>query len=311
MANYQTGINDSPLNLCSLVLETIFFFQDNGKIINREILLQQIGKTKQYVEKAIGLLELVGCISVTNEVVSIEKQIFNHLATNLGEFNSLTISKLVQLPPFVTYCNFLKKGKTSADSAKLVCAIYDIDRPSQTIQSVFTKWLKLANIEIGKNISTPSGFDIDKQQRDALEARVFCNEILGNNFVKVNSRSIDDFVEGILEYNTDPKKAINDIGRGFEDFLRLDFATNVNLKKSSGIGQIGNELQNKELIHPKHNHLISAISSLRSMGDAHGVDKNTNERWELETNTTFSSILLVLNTINSLFAYKEHNLLKL
>ena len=310
MKDFNIGINDAPLTLCHKIIDVIFLLKQGRKAVTLELLYSHLGKTTSYIDKAINLLKLIDLIKQDGVIIDISPDIFKLLLADDSRINEIILSNITELDPFVTFCSIISKGKSELESAKFVCTIYNIKKKPELIQSILTKWVKLTGIDVRVE-ARPTGFDLAKHQRDALKARIFLHEILDNNFIKINKNSITDFVEAITEYNSDPKKAMNDLGRGFEDFLRIDYAPDINLKKASGIGQIGNELMNKSKIHPKHHHLIGAISSVRSMGDAHGVDKNSSERWELEVNTAFSAILLTLNSINSLLLYKNSGLLKL
>jgi hypothetical protein len=125
----------------------------------------------------------------------------------------------------------------------------------------------------------------------------------------LNNEVVDDLVEAILSHRSDPRKSLNDTGRALEDFLRLNFASDLDLSNCNGIGQISNELQRHALSTSKHNAIVLALGQIRSMGDAHGADKVHGTRWVITDKTALSYVLMVVGIISSLMEFKKHNVL--
>jgi hypothetical protein len=304
--NLDKGINDIPLSICSQIVNFIFVLQSSNKKINIDILNNHFKKTKSYLLSAINLLRLLEIVELKDEYLIIPNSHLKEFHDNEKKINTTIIDKIITLNPFVQYCTFLNKDKTNLESAKLVCRVFDITKKPEVVQKIFDKWIKLGGITILKGRYESLNLQFNKAQKNTLESRIFLNDILGENYHAINSASIEDFVEAIVEFKLDPKKALNDCGRGLEDFLRIDFAKGVDLSKSNGVGQISTQIFSQKLINAKQNNIITALASIRTMGDAHGVDKNSTERWAINSESALATIILTLETINSIIAYKNN-----
>ena len=98
---------------------------------------------------------------------------------------------------------------------------------------------------------------------------------------------------------------MTDTGRALENYLRLKFYDKITLKKCNGIAQISQKLRQNRLINSKHNNILLALGSIRTIGDAHGIDKEEMKKWEISKDTAMIYNTLTIKAIKSLETYKK------
>lgn len=301
-------LSDPPFSHCAEILDYVRILEKEGKTVNLPDIEEFFSKTASYTKKALQFLLDFSFLNYTSSGYTIDSSITSQLTGNKNDTLLLFKSRLAKFKPFMEYYYFKGHGKSTSDSAKLVKKIYSIDQSIDVIIKTFDSWEKTFKL------SPSSVSRTDEKTLDVLSAQQVDNEVqalkylkdrLGNNYKDISERILTDFSKALSNVSSDPGGAITDMGRGLEDVIRLQIANTIDLSKCSGLGQIGNELNKFSVTHKKHNSILLALASIRSMGDAHGADKTNGERWVVQERSARLFIEEVLTLINSLFAYKN------
>lgn len=128
-----------------------------------------------------------------------------------------------------------------------------------------------------------------------------------NDLRNVSEQVITELSNAIKEIPQDNEASVNEAGRALEDFLRLDLAGDVDLSHCSGIGEIANELNKYPQYPKKLNSLCLGLSSIRSIGKAHGADKILKVKWSITEHGATGYIIMVLSVIKSYQTFKREN----
>jgi hypothetical protein len=138
------------------------------------------------------------------------------------------------------------------------------------------------------------------------KARLYNAKNLGrdaNNYLDETDRQL--LADALIAYVTNPRKSLENSGQAFEDFLR-EIANDNGLagdaKKANGIGQLGNLLYTKGVIHNHHQKLADGISTARN-ATAHRKDKKTLTPWTITALGAFSVHSMTLAVIRSIHGY--------
>lgn len=118
--------------------------------IDENVLINSIGKTKNYVRSALFFL------------IEIDVFIIKNGAINLGRhFDSKSIKDIIPISlikfaithfiPFKDYFSYINKGKNEKQSAQLVKVSHNIDNPIDEIIKIFNRWYEYLNLEISDN----------------------------------------------------------------------------------------------------------------------------------------------------------------
>ncbi|MBW2989617.1 hypothetical protein KY358_04850 [Candidatus Woesearchaeota archaeon] len=267
-------------------------------------------KTEQYTKNALSFLLYFKIIekNENNDEIKISKDIFKRLDGSREKSVFVLKEKIIRFKPYIEYYSFLGVRKKSEESAKLVKKIYDIRQDIKRIISIFNNWSKFFKIKHDPKPTESSDelSNLNKSLNDDLLLQKFLREQFGNHYKDICSDVITDLIEALKDFKKDPSKSVNDAGRALEDFLRLDFAKSINLTNCSGIIQIANELNKHSLSTKKHNGFIAGLGNIRSMGDAHGADKNEGERWAINEHSALFYAVIIIKTIISLLEYQTN-----
>ena len=300
-------IPNAPIKHTCEVLEYIRTLQVRNKEVTSELILVHFGKTPAYTKEAIQFLIFLDIVFNNETILEIKSEFAKLMDGNRETTRLLLKNELIRYRPFIEFISFTNnEGKKTDEAAKLVKDIYNIKNPEKVIATIFSKWIN----DFAISTSKPSNLRIDnfpfsEERVDSeLAAQEFLRSHFGEKYVVINRKVLDDLQEAILDCESDPSKALNDAGRALEDFLRIDFAPEIDLSKFSGIVQIADRFNSQKVSAKKHNGAIAGLGHVRSMGDAHGIDKEENERWIVKGPSVKAYILMVLALMNSLMEYK-------
>ena len=299
-----SGLQDANISLCIEVIETIWHHQKKGKNISETELVEFVGKGKGYIKRSLNLLLLLGVIETNELGVSVTPTAYGKIHGDPQEIRSIIRSRIIRVKPFNEYCNLLSKGKKRADASKLICSLYSLKQSISSVQKLFDGWIRVFDIEVQNQ---PEDIDIEALEIEfASEVTItrFLVNLLGEDYKHLNEKSIEDFIAALRSYKSNPKQAVNDTGRALEDFLRIDIAgAETDVSGCNGIIQIAGTLKGAEKITSKHNGILQALGNIRTMGDAHGVDKKHMERWVIQPSSALVYCKGVLLFIKSALAY--------
>lgn len=303
-------IYDPPINLVTKIIDFIFHCQKKEKSVNGSDVLAYVERTKGYVYKGINfLLDFGLLIKHNDDSFVLNSKAFNQLESNEKTINQILIELIISIKPFVEYVSLLNSDKSKEDVIKIIKFTYEIEEQPSVIQKTFDKWLEMCNIKI--NI-LPQKIEIIEQLQESFEniikANLFLKEVFADNYQLISKQVLDDLAKAIIAIKIDTSESITDAGRAFEDFLRIDLAPHIDLTNCSGIGQIAdilNQRQNRTEFPSKLNNISKTLGNIRSMGDAHGVDRELNARWIIKEETAMIFILNIISVINSFIDYRE------
>ncbi len=305
--NKMTKILNPPIKLTAEIIIYVYECTKRKKVCNEKEIRLFVNKTDSYITKSLDFLKEKEIIISKNEGFILKKELMQKLSGQISGAEQIIKSFLIKDKKFIEYSYFISVGQNPDKSAKILKSIYNLDQNEKIIIKIFNEWITYLKIDIKQKISkNETVYALEKSIDNKLLANKFLREEFGELFSKISEDVLDDLATAITKLNKKNEEAINDAGRALEDFLRIDLANNINLKKCSGIVQISNELNKYEEFPTKLNNISSALGNIRSMGKAHGVDAKLKERWTIKTDSTMAYILLILSIIKSYLNYKEH-----
>ena len=276
----KINLSDVAWSYACEILEHLWLLEKRGKFSSLIELQSFFNKTPTYTRTTIHFLENFGLISIENKSIKLKKDTYKKLNGSRDKSVAVLKEKIINFKPYVEYYYFLSAGKTTDYSAKYIKLLYNIKQDADRITRIFNKWSKFFNIKQESKTIEPSTdlTKLNKALENELLLNAFLREQFGGHYKDIGDNIVKDLIKALRNYKTDPNKSVNDSGRALEDFLRLDFVESIDLTKCSGIGQISQTLNRYNISSKKHNGIIAGLGNIRSMGDAHGADKNENER---------------------------------
>ncbi len=297
-----------PVKLCAQILEFVYEFNSRDKECGLEVIKGHFAKSPKYFDLALAFLlqyELINCV---NGVVTLSPKSNNLLDKSIDNSKKLVLERLMTIQPFVEYTYFLGKGKNKKESAKLVKSLYGIKQDEDFLMRTFDGWIKILGIKVLESVKESKTIEgIKSSLQNKLYANNFVKENLGHCLRYVSEQVLDELSSAIKEIPNDNEESINATGRALEDFLRINLATEVDLTGCSGIAEIANELNRHPTYPKKLNNLCIGLSSIRSMGKAHGSDKLLKIKWSITEPSAIGYILMTLSVIKSYLVFKHQN----
>lgn len=290
------------------ILEYLLILEKRDKFSTIQEVHDFFKKTNLYTKKAIQFLLFFEIVQIDTNYIKINKEIYKNLDGSRKRSVLILKDCVVGFKPYIEYYYFISMKKNEDEAAKLIQKIYNIKQKPPRIVAIFDKWSNFLKI---KHENNPTEFSnelslLSKSINNEILIQKFLREQFGDHYKKIGTDVIADLVEALKDYRINSRKSVNDAGRAMEDFLRLDFAKSLNLTHCSGIVQISNELNRHTISTKKHNGIIFGVGNIRSMGDAHGADKNEGERWVINEYSALFYILLVIKTIVSFLEYQNN-----
>lgn len=217
--------------------------------------------------------------------------------------------------PFILFVTLIGKGNTPEEAARKLKVIYDIDASVEIITVTMLGWGEYS--QILKRVKGKVELQIETEQlsaeyiRELLEAmthdvkaRMYIASKLGEEvFGYMHSDELDLLVKSIREHQSDPRDAIDDCGRAFEDFLRrIGIDKSVPVNNCKGIQELADALKGARLIETKHLDVCKSINVLR-IAAAHNKDRNSVKKWILNPDAAIECILFTLTIIRGIHNY--------
>lgn len=282
------------------ILEFLIESERRSVQVTVQTTIQYFKKSSGYTQSCLALLELVRLIEVTSGFIKL-----NSLSLDKGS-SRLIEEAVLSFQPFVEYIHFLGKGKSPEESTALVKHLYKVENPNNGLVEIFQSMQKKLGMLKIIPAAKESLVDEAGTFEDLALATLYIKNTLGAYYHELPGEIIKDFISAIQAAVTAPSKAVNDAGRGLEDFFRLVLVEDIDLKKRDGLGQISIALNENQTSYPsKLNNLLSGLAAIRSMGDAHGADKKILERWVLSPESARAFISLSLNMMKGYLTYKD------
>ena len=245
-----------------------------------------------------------------------------------NDLNSASVTDLLiifrkalqSFPPFVLFVSLISKGYSPENSSQILRGVVDISTSDKVIARVFRNWgLKSKIVVVKNNTLTTSIGDkglsheyiksLIKALDSEMTAKVFLIDILGNEIFGYLSKidvDINNLASSLLDYEKDPKQSLKKSTDVLETFIhKYGSDNNIDVKGLTGINALVNRLFEKQLILQNHKNVGNGIGGLRNI-TGHGVDKDTQDEWEVTKQSALSGILLVPIFIKSLYLYLKY-----
>ena len=289
------------------VVDIIYSFQKYNHSCSKIEIMNVTKKSIKSIENALFMLDLL-------KIIEANKDNLKLIAYYLSKINSKTshdqaiCDNILLFPPFNEYIYQKTIGKSDEDAGLLVKHIFDINSEENKIISIFNSWIRYFNITLSlvpEDSQIASFVNYINQENGIL---LFIRQMLTHDISKIEPAILLDIKEGLSLAKEKPADALTDMGRALENFLRVNFKE-VDLSKKNGIGEIAQGLRNEKRIPSKITNILLGLASIRTIGDAHGIDKDEGKSWHIEPITPVLFAALVLKTIDSIIAYQEEKLL--
>src|ERR1700743_477655 len=101
--NFDKGITDVPLSICSQITNFVYVLQSSAKNVNTDDVNNHLNKTKSYVLNGINLLLLLEVLESNDGYLFIPKELFKEFHNDESKINSAIIQKIIALKPFIQY----------------------------------------------------------------------------------------------------------------------------------------------------------------------------------------------------------------
>lgn len=300
-------IIDPPIKLCTDILEFLYEFQSRKKDCTAELLKKHFVVTPNYYSRAILFLKENGIIIFSpNDSVILTDKVKEELEKSSENSKKIVLEKLMEIQPFIEFTYFLGKGKSEKESIKLVCYLYNIDKDQDALLKVFREWMKVLNLNISSLKTRDKMLEgIQESLQNKLYANNFVKDFLGDYLHDISPQVVTELSDAIKEIPNDNEASLNESGRALEDFLRLDLGRDIDLTGCAGIAEIANELNRYPDFPKKLNNLCVGLSSVRSLGKAHGSDKNLKVPWNITDHGATGYSIMVLTVIKSYLVFKK------
>ncbi|QQG43592.1 MAG: hypothetical protein HYW45_01065 [Candidatus Daviesbacteria bacterium] len=265
--------------------------------------------SQRYLNSALSFLEIHNLIIYPEPgVITLSDEVCDKLSVSLINSRKMLLDSLMQSQAFIEFTYFIGKGKNEKESVRLILSLYDIKQSEAVVLKIFQEWIKLLGIKISEKPLKNQTLDgIKNSLQNKLYANNFIKEFLDDDLRNVSEQVITELSNAIKEIPEDNEASINEGGRALEDFLRLDLAKDIDLSRCSGIGEIANELNKYPQYPKKLNSLCLGLSSVRSIGKAHGADKILKVKWSITEHGATGYIIMVLSVIKSYLVFKQES----
>ncbi|MEM5867859.1 MAG: hypothetical protein QXG39_08065 [Candidatus Aenigmatarchaeota archaeon] len=275
-----------------------------------------IGKSEEYARRCINVAIQLKMIKELGDKYVAESESGDILLIKKEEWPVLFKKFLQRYEPFILFVSLIIKGNSVEDSCRKIKTIYGIPSNIKKIKKSFLAWGRYANLlEINRDGTIKLKFSTETTTpeyisalNDALEndikIRLYIENKLGDEvFGFLQHDEVEFLVKGIKTHKNNPRGAIEDAGKAFEDFLRrIGACKRVDMSSSNGIGQCAQTLRREDIITQKHLHMCEYINALRLIA-AHSKEKTTLKSWKINPDAAIEAILNILTLIRSIFLF--------
>ena len=144
---------------------------------------------------------------------------------------------------------------------------------------------------------------LEAMKHDIKSRTYIANKVGEDVFNYLHEDEVDLFVKSIREHQSDPRDALDDCGRAFEDVLRrIGTGKKIPMNNCKGIQELADTLKSASLIDVKHLDGCKAVNVLR-VAAAHNKDRNSVKRWNLSPDAAIECVLFALTLIRSIYNY--------
>ena len=289
--------------------------------LDKKILLDSFDKHQAYTSNAIAqCLQLGLFIERNGEYLPADKYRDLIKRSDRAQLHLILRKALQSHPPCLLYLDFLSKGYSSDQSARMTAGIFRIQSPKERVEKMFRNWglqTGLITSDSSGKMSIPEGEkglpneymeSLVKALKADLQAKIFLIETMSPSAYKYLTDSgieIDDLSDALVNYENDSKTSASKATQVFEHFL-FKFGEDIgaNITKGNGIIEYANIIQSERgsdfLV--KHKHLCYGIGGLRLMAH-HDPDKETSNPWIFTPQGAIISTLIVPATLRSIYLY--------
>lgn len=305
------------------IIETVeCFYYSKAPGATKEMISSYLKANAEYARRASIMALQLGFIKQDKKTLGTIDS--NDLIKANREQRPIIFRKYLQkFEPFILFVTLISKGNSIEDAVRKVKVIYSITASEKNIRFAFLNWgaysqlLKYneKNDTISLNFPTQDlSMEYLKTLVQSLESdiktRIYLAEKLTETpFGFLQPEEIEFFVKALQLHEKDPRHAIDDAGRAFEDYLRrLATDKGYDVSSKSGISEIAQVIggQNPKLIHSKHLHICNCLGIIR-VAAAHSKDKSTMEFWKISPDLAIETILLMISTLRSIHYYVNNN----
>jgi hypothetical protein len=289
--------------------------------LDKNILLDSFDKHHTTTSNAIAqCLQLGLFIERNGEYVPADKYRDLTKRSDRSQLHLILRQALQSYPPCLLYLDFISKGYSSEQSARMTAGIFRIQSPKERVEKMFRNWglqTGLIVSDTSGKLSIPEGEkglpneymeSLMKALTADLQAKIFLIETMSPSAYKYLTESgieIDDLSDALVNYENDPKTSANKASQVFEHFL-FKFGKDVgaNIAKGNGIIQYADIIQTERSSNflVKHKHICYGIGGLRLMAH-HDPDKETGNPWVFTPQGAIIATLAVPATIRSIYLY--------
>jgi len=298
----RIDIRSASISLMSDIVNNIFLAQRNDVVLSYEKLAIILRKGIQSIKNGVFMLRKLNILHDLR--LKIKNELYNKLDNHLS-VKELIFNKIIIFPLFNEYIYLLSSKKQDIEAALFLKHEYCLGLSTKAIKSTMNGWIKFYRINLKLQAESHFLENQEKFIENKLCAGTLVRDLYGDNIEEIPENVFLDLVEGIDMADSKPKNSLTDTGRALEDFLRIKFDPIISLDKCNGIGQISNKLISNNLITSKHHNILLALSSIRAIGDAHGIDKKEKKPWNISKQSALIFSAQVIKTIRSLYCYVE------
>ncbi|MCK5476440.1 MAG: hypothetical protein KAI55_00800 [Candidatus Aenigmarchaeota archaeon] len=303
-------IVDFSFEIAYEIVQFLFICDKKGKDCSREEITKYINKTRNYTLKTIEYLIELGVVIEENNTINLKTIEKKQLSEDYNSCKHWLNNRVLNFKPFAEYIYFVSKKFDRLHATKLVKSIYEINLEDSQIKKIFDKWIKNIGIRIFiENNELRNVKELEEATVNVMVANKFLKDEFENYYSEISDNVINDLQNALLNIKKDPEESLNDTGRALEDFLRIDIGSGIYLSKCNGIAQVGNLFNQNNKFPTKLNNIAIGLASVRSMGKAHGVDKNENQRWKIHKETALSNFMITISLMKSYIKSKENILI--
>lgn len=158
--------------------------------------------------------------------------------------------------------------------------------------------------------ASPLDFGFLKRLSEAMEndakVRTFVVDELGAELVAdMNQRGVGDLpialANGLIQHESDPRRIGDPVGSMVETYCAKLLKTPT---ETNSLPDLARKLEDQGVILTPHRLLLNGVAGLRHPA-SHGIDKKTNEKWDITSRGSLVGQLLALVTLRSMFVWTK------
>jgi hypothetical protein len=286
------------------------------KGLTLEEVSRYINKTNEYARRCINAAIQLGMIREANDRYVAEAESEDIPKVKKEAWPILFRKFLQRYKPFIYFVALLNRSNSIEEACRKIKTILNITSNVKVIHKSLVAWGKYANMLEKEKNGTIKLKDLQEEKisfqikdlidslNNELKVRIYIeNKLTDVVFSYLQNDEIEFIVKAFKEYQGDPRNAIEDIGKAFEDFLRRVAADKkVNLSRASGIGECAQMLRNANLITQKHLVMCQHVNAFR-LAAAHSKEKLTLRSWKINQDAAMETLLTTLTLMRSIFLY--------